>query len=211
MTNRYSSEELPVVPVAYQPMYAPMPVRGEMLGSFDNVVRTGVTEKLIELVERQSAEIGPIHYLISINITTRNLIDDLLADVLRQEVNRLSLRVAELARVGFPHTLELKLDGRVATYHLGPSPSAAAAPVAAPGTPSSAYAPPHPHHTASHPSTPSSVSFAPHVSSPLAAAPPPPVVGLSRCLLAPTRCCTGHTLLCFCASPSSSHCPCIVC
>ena len=155
-----------------------MPVRGELLGSFDNAVRTGVTEKLIELVERQSAEIGPIHYLISIDYH-KNLIDNLLADVLRQEVNRLSLRVAELARVGFPHTLELKLDGRVATYHLGPSPSAAAAqaaasnvaPVAAPGTPSSASAPPHPHHTApaSYASTSSSVSFAPHISSPLAA------------------------------------------
>lgn len=46
--------------------------------------------------------------------------------MLRQEVSRLNLRVTELARIGFPHTLELKLDGRLATYHLGPSPLAAA-------------------------------------------------------------------------------------
>ena len=40
-------------------------------------------------------------------------------DLLRQDVSKLNMRVNELSRIGFPHTLELKLDGRIATYALG--------------------------------------------------------------------------------------------
>src|SRR2546423_126955 len=67
-------------------------------------IRNSVMERLIELVERQALEI----------------------QALREELRALRLQVNQLSRTGFPHTLELKLDGRTATYSLGDSSKIAA-------------------------------------------------------------------------------------